>query len=51
MPDGFQKFSRMTQAEEAKETVADGLNGLADCYEGIVKLVRRLDNCLNRNGG
>jgi hypothetical protein len=38
--------------EEVKETVTDWLNGLvADCYdEGIVKLVQRLDKCLNHNG-
>jgi hypothetical protein len=35
-----------------KETVTDWLNGLAvDVYdEGIVKLVQRLDKCLNCNG-
>jgi hypothetical protein len=36
---------------EVKETVTDWLNGLAaDSYdEGIVKLVQRLDKCLDRN--
>jgi hypothetical protein len=34
------------------ETVTDWLNGVAaDFYDkGIVKLVHRLDKCLNRNG-
>jgi hypothetical protein len=34
-----------------KETVTDWLNGLAAdlYYEGIMKLVQRLDKCLNRN--
>jgi hypothetical protein len=37
---------------EVKEAVIDLLNGLtADFYdEGIMKLVQRLDKCLNRNG-
>jgi hypothetical protein len=37
---------------EVKETVMDWSHGLAaDFYdEGNVKLVQRLDECLNRNG-
>jgi hypothetical protein len=42
----------METGEEVQETVTDWLNGpAADFYdEGIVKLVQRLDKCLNRNG-
>jgi hypothetical protein len=42
---------RQTQTE-AKETVADWLNGLAANFydQGIVRLVQRLDKCLNLNG-
>jgi hypothetical protein len=52
VPNGFQERSQMNTAEEVKDTVADGLNGLAaDGYgEGIVRLVQRLDKCLNSNG-
>jgi hypothetical protein len=42
----------MMTDEEVKETVMDGLDWLAvDFYdEGIIKLVQRLDKCLNCNG-
>jgi hypothetical protein len=38
--------------DEVKERVTEGLNELAADVrnEGIVKLVQRLDKCLNRNG-
>jgi hypothetical protein len=44
---------RIATNEEVKQTVSGWLNGLAaDFYdEGIVKLVQRLNKCLNRNGG
>jgi hypothetical protein len=42
----------METDEEVKETVTDWLNGLAaDFYDkGIVKLLQRLDKCMNHNG-
>jgi hypothetical protein len=49
---GSKSAHRWTQAEEAKEAVADWLNGLAtDVHDkGSVKLVQRLDKCLDCNG-
>jgi hypothetical protein len=43
---------RMATDEEVKKIVTGWLDGLAAvCYdEGIVKLVQRLDKCLNHNG-
>jgi hypothetical protein len=43
----------MATDEEVKEKVMEWLSGLAaDVYdEGFMKLVERLDKCLNRNGG
>jgi hypothetical protein len=40
------------QVEKVKETFTDKLKGLSTdfCDNGIVKLVQRLDKCLNRNG-
>jgi hypothetical protein len=46
---GSKNAHRWTQV---KETVMDWLNGLvADFYDkGFIKLVQRLDKCLNLNG-
>jgi hypothetical protein len=46
---GPKNANRWTQAEVVKETATDWLNGLeVDFYEErIVKLVQRLDKCLN----
>jgi hypothetical protein len=48
----FKNAHRRTQGEEVKETaVCEWLNCLAANFydEEIVKLVQRLDKCLNRN--
>jgi hypothetical protein len=44
--------SKQMVTDEVKETFTDWLNGpAADFYnEGTVKLVQRLDKCLNHNG-
>jgi phytoene dehydrogenase-like protein len=59
-PSNFHLFPKMKELlggewmatdEEVKETVMDWLNGLAANFrgKGIVKLVKRLDRCLNHH--
>jgi histone-lysine N-methyltransferase SETMAR len=61
VPSDFHLFPKMKEflgskwmatGEEVKETVMDWLNRPSAnfCDEGIVKLVQRLDKCLNLNG-
>jgi hypothetical protein len=51
VPYGFQESSQMN-TNRSDRPVTDWLNGMAAyfCDDGKVKLMERMDKCLNRNG-